>query len=323
MLYIDNTYVYIHRYVYNTYVKLCAFILKQGFHHLTRVPICLTSQLFYYWERLFLKIHFHTKTSELWCFLPDRVASLMLFERLRPQLGVGRPTRRTCSSSSSSGWGRRRRRRGRRKSGAGQWTLIFSSWSISATSAATRRRTVFWQRRRVPGQSPSTPPLTPSTLLSMKQGGGRGRGKGKWQKDLFIYNQLACRFTLSSADDSPEYENLSGGSSSHMQTLDVRIKLTPSVVRETYGNFERREEEEVVVEGGDGRGVEKQIYDRIRVGKDWGRNMVNSDWRDSSESSFSSNSCSRASDGSAERNFFKLKMPLKCLNKVTNFFLFK
>ena len=34
-----------------------------------------------------------------------------------------------------------------------------------------------------------------------------------------------------------------------MQTLDVRIKLTPSVVRETYGNFERREEEEVVVEG--------------------------------------------------------------------------
>ena len=108
-----------------------------------------------------------------------------------------------------------------------------------------------------------------------------------------------------------------------MQTLDVRIKLTPSVVRETYGNFERREEEEVVGEGGDGRGVEKQIYDRIRVGKDWGRNMVNSDWRDSSESSFSSNSCSRASDGFAERNFFRLKMPLKCLNKVTNFFLFK
>ena len=180
MLYIDNTYVYIHTYVFNTYVKLCAFILKQGFHHLTRVPICLTSQLFYYWERLFLKIHFHTKTSELWCFLPGRVASLMLFERLRPQLGVGRPTRRTCSSSSSSGWGRRRRRRGRRKSGAGQWTLIFSSWSISATSAATRRRTVFWQRRRVPGQSPSTPPLIPSTLLSMKKGGGRGRGKGNF-----------------------------------------------------------------------------------------------------------------------------------------------
>merc|ERR1712083_99902 len=48
------------------------------------------------------------------------------------------------------------------------------------------------------------------------------------------------RFTLSSADDSQEYEKLSGGSSSHMQTLDVRIKLTPSVVRETYGNFERR-----------------------------------------------------------------------------------
>ena len=140
---------------------------------------------------------------------------------------------------------------------------------------------------------------------------------------FFIYNQLACRFTLSSADDSQEYEKLSGGSSSHMQTLDVRIKLTPSVVRETYGNFERREEEEVVGEGGDGRGAEKQIYDRIRVGKDWGRNMVNSDWRDSSESSFSSNSCSRASDGFAERNFFRLKMPLKCLNKVTNFFLFK
>merc|ERR1719305_2097228 len=47
------------------------------------------------------------------------------------------------------------------------------------------------------------------------------------------------RLTLSSAEDSPEYERLSGGSSSQMQTLDVRIKLTPRVVRETYGQFEK------------------------------------------------------------------------------------
>ena len=37
-----------------------------------------------------------------------------------------------------------------------------------------------------------------------------------------------------------------------MQTLDVRIKLTPRVVRETYGQFERREEEEEEVEEGEG-----------------------------------------------------------------------
>merc|ERR1712183_697793 len=131
------------------------------------------------------------------------------------------------------------------------------------------------------------------------------------------------RLTLSSADGSPEYERLSGGSSSQMQTLDVRIKLTPRVVRETYGQFERREEE--VGEEGDDR----EIYDRIRVRKEWGRYLVKSELRDSSDS-FSSNSCSHASvedtGGSAKktsRNFFKLKMPLKCLNKVTNFSLFK
>ena len=50
-----------------------------------------------------------------------------------------------------------------------------------------------------------------------------------------------------------------------MQTLDVRIKLTPRVVRETYGQFERtKEEEEEVEEGGDDRG----IYDRIKVRKE-------------------------------------------------------
>ena len=128
--------------------------------------------------------------------------------------------------------------------------------------------------------------------------------------------------TLSSADDSPEYEKL--GSSSQMQTLDVRIKLTPRVVRETYGQFERSEEVEVG-EGGDDRG----IYDRIRVRKEWGRHVLGkSELRDSSDSS-DSNSCSHASEdtgGSAKktsRNFFKLKMPLKCLNKVTSFSLFK
>merc|ERR1740129_1634088 len=71
------------------------------------------------------------------------------------------------------------------------------------------------------------------------------------------------RLTLSSADDSPEYERLSGGSSSQMQTLDVRIKLTPRVVSEPYGQFERREEVVEEGEGGDNRG----IYDRIRVRK--------------------------------------------------------
>lgn len=109
-----------------------------------------------------------------------------------------------------------------------------------------------------------------------------------------------------------------------MQTLDVRIKLTPRVVRETYGQFERSEEVEVG-EGGDDRG----IYDRIRVRKEWGRHVLGkSELRDSSDSS-DSNSCSHASEdtgGSAKktsRNFFKLKMPLKCLNKVTSFSLFK
>ena len=107
-----------------------------------------------------------------------------------------------------------------------------------------------------------------------------------------------------------------------MQTLDVRIKLTPRVVRETYCQFERREEEEEVVgEGGDERG----IYDRIRVRKEWGRCLGESEMRDSSDS-FSSNSSGEDTGGSAKktsRNFFKLKMPLKCLNKVTNFSLFK
>ena len=108
-----------------------------------------------------------------------------------------------------------------------------------------------------------------------------------------------------------------------MQTLDVRIKLTPRVVRETYGQFERTEE---VGEGGDG------IYDRIQVRKGCrGRYFGKSEPRDSSDS-FSSNSCNSQfaseldTDGSAKktsRNFFKLKMPLKCLNKVTNFSLFK
>ena len=105
-----------------------------------------------------------------------------------------------------------------------------------------------------------------------------------------------------------------------MQTLDVRIKLTPRVVRETYGQFERREEEEVG-EGGDERG----IYDRIRVRKEWGRCLGESEMRDSSDS-FSSNSSGADTGGSGKktsRNFFKLKMPLKCLNKVTNFSLFK
>ena len=116
-----------------------------------------------------------------------------------------------------------------------------------------------------------------------------------------------------------------------MQTLDVRIKLTPRVVRETYGHFERTEkkEEEVL---GDGDDTDRGIYDRIRARQEWGRcNLVKSDMRDSSDSFYSNSStyASASADPGApatkktSRNFFKLKMPLKCLNKVTNFSLFK
>merc|ERR1712173_398108 len=135
------------------------------------------------------------------------------------------------------------------------------------------------------------------------------------------------RLTLSSTEDSPEYERLS--SSSQMQTLDVRIKLTPQVVRETYGLFESNQEVGGEQGGGERRGT--QIYDKIKVRKNWGRYLgVESENRGSSDS-FSSESCSHesgdtggsSSSKKASRNFFKLKMPLKCLNKVTSFSLFK
>merc|ERR1712165_82553 len=135
------------------------------------------------------------------------------------------------------------------------------------------------------------------------------------------------RLTLSSTEDSPEYERLS--SSSQMQTLDVRIKLTPQEVRETYGLFESNQEVGGEEGGGEGRGT--QIYDKIKVRKNWGRYLgVESDNRGSSDS-FSSESSSHesgdtggsSSSRKASRNFFKLKMPLKCLNKVTSFSLFK
>merc|ERR1711953_32720 len=135
------------------------------------------------------------------------------------------------------------------------------------------------------------------------------------------------RLTLSSTEDSPEYERLS--SSSQMQTLDVRIKLTPQVVRETYGLFESNQEVDGEEGGGEGRGA--QIYDKIKVRKNWGRYLgVESDNRGSSDS-FSSESSSHESGDTggsnsskkASKNFFKLKMPLKCLNKVTSFSLFK
>ena len=115
-----------------------------------------------------------------------------------------------------------------------------------------------------------------------------------------------------------------------MQTLDVRIKLTPQVVRETYGLFESNQEVDGEEEGGgEGRGT--QIYDKIKVRKNWGRYLgVESENRGSSDS-FSSESSSHesgdtggsSSSKKASRNFFKLKMPLKCLNKVTSFSLFK
>merc|ERR1711994_590521 len=135
------------------------------------------------------------------------------------------------------------------------------------------------------------------------------------------------RLTLSSTEDSPEYERLS--SSSQMQTLDVRIKLTPQVVRETYGLFESNQEVGREEGGGEGRGT--QIYDKIKARKNWGRYLgVESENRGSSDS-FSSESSSHesgdtggsSSSKKASRNFFKLKMPLKCLNKVTSFSLFK
>ena len=139
--------------------------------------------------------------------------------------------------------------------------------------------------------------------------------------------RISFRLTLSSTEDSPEYERLS--SSSQMQTLDVRIKLTPQVVRENYGLFESNQEVGGEEGGGEGRGT--QIYDKIKVRKNWGRYLgVESENRGSSDS-FSSESSSHesgdtggsSSSKKASRNFFKLKMPLKCLNKVTSFSLFK
>merc|ERR1712223_564813 len=98
------------------------------------------------------------------------------------------------------------------------------------------------------------------------------------------------RLTLSSTEDSPEYERLS---SSSMQTLDVRIKLTPQVVRENYGLFESNQE--VGGEEGGGEGRETQIYDKIKVRKNWGRYLgVESENRSSSDS-FSSESSSHES----------------------------
>ena len=139
--------------------------------------------------------------------------------------------------------------------------------------------------------------------------------------------RISFRLTLSSTEDSPEYERLS--SSSQMQTLDVRIKLTPQVVRENYGLFESNQEVGGEEGAGEGRGT--QIYEKIKVRKNWGRYLgVESENRSSSDS-FSSESCSHesgdtggsSSSNKASRNFFKLKMPLKCLNKVTSFSLFK
>merc|ERR1712115_290792 len=99
------------------------------------------------------------------------------------------------------------------------------------------------------------------------------------------------RLTLSSTEDSPEYERLS--SSSQMQTLDVRIKLTPQVVRETYGLFESNQEVDGEEGAGEGRGT--QIYDKIKVRKNWGRYLgVESENRESSDS-FSSESSSHES----------------------------
>merc|ERR1712107_549780 len=135
------------------------------------------------------------------------------------------------------------------------------------------------------------------------------------------------RLTLSSTEDSPEYERLT--SSSQTQTLDVRIKLTPQVVRENYGLLESNQEVDGEEGGGEGRGT--QIYDKIKVRKNWGRYLVVESENRSSSDSFSSESSSQesgdtggsSSSNKASRNFFKLKMPLKCLNKVTSFSLFK
>merc|ERR1712004_557762 len=96
------------------------------------------------------------------------------------------------------------------------------------------------------------------------------------------------RLTLSSTEDSPEYERLS--SSSQMQTLDVRIKLTPQVVRENYGLFESNQEVGGEEEGGERRGT--QIYDKIKVRKNWGRYLGVESENGGSSDSFSSESSS-------------------------------
>jgi hypothetical protein len=106
-----------------------------------------------------------------------------------------------------------------------------------------------------------------------------------------------------------------------MRTLDVRIKVTPEVLRES-GAFEGSDRS--VCGAHSGRSLQ---YDNIRV---------RSACRSLSSLSTDPSSCSscpvEAQEGEGEARarglrsrakFFKQKLTRKCLNKVTSFSLFK
>ena len=115
----------------------------------------------------------------------------------------------------------------------------------------------------------------------------------------------------------PAYESLPAGTSSYMRTLDVRIKVTPEVMRES-GQFSS--------------GGGEEMYDRIRVRK--GRSMTSLNTFSSSSSTSSSTpfpntfltkapSTSHTSPSNKTHSSNFLNLPRKCLNKVTKLALFK
>ena len=115
----------------------------------------------------------------------------------------------------------------------------------------------------------------------------------------------------------PAYESLPAGAGSYMRTLDVRIKVTPEVMRES-GEFSC--------------GGAEEMYDRIRVRE--GRSMTSLNTYSSSSSNSSSTtspttfptkaqSTSQNSPSNKTNTSNFLNFPRKCLNKVTKLALFK
>merc|ERR1711956_28969 len=115
----------------------------------------------------------------------------------------------------------------------------------------------------------------------------------------------------------PAYESLPDGTGSYMRTLDVRIKVTPEVMRES-GQFSS--------------GGGEEMYDRIRVRE--GRSMTSLNTYSSSSSKSSSTtfpntiptkalSTSPNSPSTKTNTSNFLNFPRKCLNKVTKLALVK